>query len=178
MKLFLAGFVALICSAHCASTRAGSLSVTPITLDLVTNGDVASSITVKNAGALPVNVQVRALRWTQPGGRDRLDPVDDIAVRPPLGEIQAGSDQIIRIVRVSHRPVIGEEAYRLLVDELPGSARMASTNVNLVVRQSIPVFYCAPTAAIATVTFEISQSGSATTVVGNNSGEVHQKILS
>jgi len=42
-------------------------------------------------------------------------------------------------VRVTKKPVEGEEAYRLFVDELPESPQGRRT-VNLMVRHSIPLF--------------------------------------
>lgn len=47
---------------------------------------------------------------------------------------------MVRVVRLVKRPVIGEEAYRILVDELPEPGGQTS-NVKLLIRYSIPVFF-------------------------------------
>ncbi len=127
-------------------------------------------------GAAPVHVQIRAMRWTQPLGKDQLGPTEDVAVSPPIVEVQPGAEQVIRVVRISQQPVVGEEAYRLLVDELPTSARAPSANVNFVVRQSLPVFFRSPTATVDPLAFELARSGAALSAVGINRGDVHQKI--
>ena len=178
MKICLGSLFVVFFLALCQTVSAGSISVSPTTLDLVTSGEAGSSVTVTNSSTAPANIQARVLRWTQVDGKDRLDPTEEVAVSPPIIQIPPGADQVIRIVRLSQRPIVGEEAYRLLVDELPSSARLPATNVHLVVRQSIPVFFRSPEAAIEPLSFEFSRGGNATRAVGINRGEAHQKITS
>jgi fimbrial chaperone protein len=178
MKICFGRLIAIFWLVLCASASASSISVSPTTLNLVTSGEAGSSVTVTNSSTAPVNIQARALRWTQVDGRDRLDPTEEVAVSPPIIQVAPGADQVIRIVRLSQRPVTGEEAYRLLVDELPSSARLPATSVHLVVRQSIPVFFRSPEAAFEPLSFELSRAGNATRAIGINRGEAHQKITS
>jgi len=176
MILRFMSLFAVFCLVLCETASAGSISVSPTTLNLVTSGEAGSSVTVTNSSTTPVNIQARVLRWTQVDGKDRLDATEEVAVSPPIIQVPPGVDQVIRIVRLSQQPVIGEEAYRLLVDELPSSVRLPAASVRLVVRQSIPVFFCSPVAAIEPLSFELSRAGNATRAVGTNRGDVHQKI--
>jgi fimbrial chaperone protein len=162
--------------APCNVTRAGSIAVSPVNLDIVTVADAATSVTVTNSGTMPENIQVRAMRWTQSGGMDRLEPSDDVVVSPPIALVRPGTDQVVRIVRMTQRPVVGEEAYRLLVDELPTPARMASSSVSLVVRQSIPVFFRSPSAMAQPLSFMVKRQESASAAIAINHGDVHEKL--
>ena len=59
---------------------------------------------------------------------------------PPAVELQPAQDYVARVVRVAKKPVEGEEAYRLFIDELPGAPQGPRT-VTLVVRHSISRFF-------------------------------------
>ena len=174
--LLLALFIGCLAAPNIAC--AGAISIAPVTLDVVAQADAATSLTVTNAGTTSVNVQTRVMRWTQVDGKDQLSATDDVAISPPIIQIPAGREQIIRVVRLNTQPVAGEEAYRILVDELPASARAPSTSVNLIVRQSIPVFFRAPQATIGSLSFGVSQTREGETAVASNDGDVHRKITS
>jgi fimbrial chaperone protein len=174
--LALAAGVAFGCSAGPRTVSAASIAVSPISLEIVAEADAASNLTVTNMGAEPANVQVRALRWTQANGTDQLEASDDVAVSPPIVQILPGVQQVIRVVRLSRRPVVGEEAYRLLVDEIPSAGGAVSTNVNLVVRQSIPVFFRSPSARSAPLSFKVTRQAGGLFAVADNGSEIHQKL--
>ena len=63
------------------------------------------------------------MRWRVEGGREVLTPADGVGVSPPFATLGPGGSHMVRVVRVSKRPVVGEEAYRLLLDELPERER-------------------------------------------------------
>ncbi len=93
-----------------------------------------------NAGDASVAAQIRVFAWTQDANGDHLVPTTDLAVSPPVTEIPAGADQLVRVVRTGPAPT-HEMAYRLVVDELPGDrgSRSGST-VDVRLRYLIPVF--------------------------------------
>lgn len=119
---------------------ASSLRVSPINIELQ-GGAATSEVRIWNNEREPVNAQVRVYRWTQSGGQNRLEPTTDVVASPPITQLSGGSENLIRIVRVSERPIQGTERYRLLVDELPDPADQAPGRVNVVVRHSIPVSF-------------------------------------
>ncbi len=120
------------------SAGAASLRVSPITLDLKAPA-AASTVRLWDSGLKPVNVQVRVFRWTKVNGKDRLDPTTDVVASPPITKLTPGTENLIRVVRVTKRPVKGVEAYRLLIDELPAAGKRLPGQVNVMVRHSIPV---------------------------------------
>jgi fimbrial chaperone protein len=135
--LAVAGLVTA--SLLCLPAFAAAIRVTPV---LVQAAGGATSIEVANAGTTPVNVQIRVFRWVQQNGEDVLLPTTDVVVSPPIATLQGGAENVVRIVRIATTPVQGEESYRILVDELPNPmGQGGGVAVNMVVRQSIPVFF-------------------------------------
>jgi fimbrial chaperone protein len=76
----------------------------------------------------------------------------------------------VRIVRTSKAPVAKEEAYRLLIDELPAPAAPQTTTVNIALRYSIPVFFTVPGNA-PKLSFELQQRASKPAVLVSNAGD-------
>lgn len=132
-------FGLLLVHCFCGSASA-ALRASASTIEMT--GERASSVLeVSNQGVLESSVQVRILRWRIVDGAEQLEPTRDLVASPPLARIKSGSSVSVRIVRVAGRPVDGEEAYRLLIVELPlGGAAAAGTGVSIVLQQSIPVF--------------------------------------
>ena len=60
---------------------------------------------------------------------------------PPAAKLAPRADYTVRIVRTSKSSVSGEESYRVVVDQLPDMRRQTQNAVNILVRQSIPVFF-------------------------------------
>lgn len=77
--------------------------------------------------------------WTQQGGEDRLVATDQIVLSPPIVEIAAGGEQVVRLVRQSPAAKGPDRSYRLVVDELPGVQGKAGT-VSLRMRFVLPLF--------------------------------------
>lgn len=122
------------------TVEAASLRVSPIAIDLKA-GSAASTLRLWDDGLRPVNVQVRVFRWTKVNGRDRLDPTTDVVASPPISKLTPGTENLIRVVRVSKQPINGTEAYRLFVDELPEARKPLPGQINVLVRHSIPVHF-------------------------------------
>ncbi len=59
----------------------------------------ATGITLKNPGEKPLFGQVRVFRWDQASGEDTLTPTQDLVASPPLIQIGAHADQLVRLVR-------------------------------------------------------------------------------
>src|SRR5437660_4977635 len=170
---------ALLCalSAFAASVpaSAGSLQVAPVLVDVTAPG-AASTVTLRNEGTTPINAQVRVFRWSLVNGKERLDPTDDVVASPPSFTLSPKVQYITRIVRVSKQPVIGEESYRLLVDQLPDLSQQRNGSVNLMVRYSIPVFFGASNKKNPTVAWSVATSGDKVTLTARNSGDRRLRI--
>jgi fimbrial chaperone protein len=133
----LAGFLLSIAAA--GSALANSLQAAPVLVEMKA-GALSSIITVRNTGNAPIDVQTRVLRWNQSGGQDKFEETRDVVTSPPMLKLQPGVSYSIRLVRTNGQPIRSEEAFRVMVDQLPDPARQQGGTVALVVRHSIPVF--------------------------------------
>lgn len=104
-------------------------------------GARAGRLVLANAGDSAAAAQVRVYAWSQDGREDRLDPTNALVVSPAIVEIAPGAEQLVRVVRTSTLKVEQEQAYRIVVDELPGDAADATGSaVTVRMRYVIPAF--------------------------------------
>ncbi len=145
---------------------AQTLEVTPVTVDLPSGG-LTSTLQITNRGSLPTTIQVRPFAWSQPAGKDQLDPTPELLVSPPFCTLGAGESQTVRLVL--RRPATtGEAAFRLLVDELPPAVAPGSVRVAL--RLSLPVFAAPAVVARPALSWKVAdgQDGVPALVVRND----------
>lgn len=123
-------------------SEASSLRVAPVNVQ-VTAPATTSLLRVANSGGLPIVAQLRVFRWSQKDGEEVLTPTTDVVVSPPAANIEPGKEQVVRLVRTLESPVVGEESYRILVDELPTSQTgpLNGPTLRVLIRYSIPVFF-------------------------------------
>jgi fimbrial chaperone protein len=167
--LVRASLTALFAS-HGAVLQAASLQVAPVLVEVPAPA-AAASLKLQNQGGKPLEAQIRIFRWTQVDGADSLTPTDDVAASPPAASMRPSTEYTVRIVRTSKEPVAKEEAYRLLIDELPTPATATSATVNIALRYSIPVFFTVPGASAPKLTFELQQHGTKPVIVVSNAGD-------
>ncbi len=158
-----------------APSSAASLRVSPVLIDL-NAPTAASSVQIWNDAKRPINVQVRIFRWSQSNGVDTYTPATDVAVSPPISQLKPGSENMVRVVRTSKRPVRAEESYRLIVDELPNAAQQKSGTVKLVIRHSIPVFFSPPENKGADVAWNVQKKSGGYQVTLNNKGDKRMRV--
>ncbi|MEX5405418.1 molecular chaperone [Stenotrophomonas sp. WED208] len=132
--------VALLALCLLATSTAGatSLQVAPTSLQLEAR-QRAGELWLTNSGTSPVKLQVRVFRWVQQGGQEQLLPTDELMASPPMQELAAGQQQLVRVMRPTREPPPAQQYYRLIVDEVPDLATRAE-GMQFVLRYSIPVF--------------------------------------
>jgi fimbrial chaperone protein len=160
-----------------AAAKAASLNVAPILLDVTAPG-AATTLTLRNHQDRALDVQIRVFRWQQVDGENRFTPTQDVVVSPPMTTLAPGTDYVVRVVRVSKQPVVGEESYRVIVDELPDPTRRRNGTVAVVLRYSIPVFFVAPDAQEAKVGWSVERRGGSLLVGATNTGGRRLRIAS
>jgi fimbrial chaperone protein len=156
---------------------AAQLRVEPVLLEMNAPA-AAGTLTLRNDEEGQVTVQTRVLRWSQTTGKETLEPTTDVVASPPAVTLMPGADYVVRIVRVTKRPVRGEESYRVIVDQLPRAVRQQSRSVNLLIRQSIPVFFRGRELSQPTVTWSISSVAGKMVVAASNAGDERLRIAS
>lgn len=148
---------------------ASDIRVAPVLIDPLP-GARTTSLTLVNAEQRPVRVQVRVMRWTAPDGVDTLVPADGVVASPPFANLSPQQQYLVRVVRTAKSPPVGEESYRVLIDEVPDPAAARPGTVNLVVRQSIPAFFSDIPRRTPDVTWHVETSDDGATLVGRNRG--------
>lgn len=118
---------------------AASLQISPVGLSLSAKQQ-AGAFTLGNVGNAPLTAQVRVFRWRQnEQGEDILKPTNALVISPPMVQIAPKGKQQFRVMRTQAAGE-KEEAYRLIVDELPPPANKPKKGIQLVLRYSVPVF--------------------------------------
>jgi fimbrial chaperone protein len=161
---------AVLLAAAFSPAKAGSLQVEPVILDVTAPG-AASTITLHNAGPTQINSQIRVFKWSLVNGEEKLEPTDDVVASPPSVTLGPNAKNIVRVVRVTKTPVVGEESYRLLVDQLPDLAQQKNGAVNLLVRYSLPVFFGAADKKSPTLAWSVAIKGDKLTLAAHNTGD-------
>jgi len=152
------------------TAQAQSLTVLPVSIQM-SNGQLATSLTVINGGSSETSIQIRGFVWTQAGGKDQLTASDDILASPPLATIAPGSIQTVRLV--VRKPPMGKEVtYRVILDQIPPPVLPGTVQVAL--RLSIPVFVEPSTRTAAHVRFQVERGGGRAYLVAINSGSAHE----
>jgi len=130
---------ALLLFTAALTAQAATLQISPVMVDLQSN-ESATGITLRNPGDRPLYGQVRVFRWDQSSREDTLTPTQELVASPPLIQIGAQADQLVRLVRTSPAPVTAEQSYRILIDELPSPDAAPTGGVMIRLRYSVPVF--------------------------------------
>ena len=175
MRSTITALLGIVAFAAATPANAGSLQVEPVLVDITAPG-AASTVTLRNEGTARIDAQIRVYRWSIVNGKERLDPTDDVVASPPTVTLTPKGQYVARIVRVSKKPVVGEESYRLLVDQLPDLSQQKNGAVNLMVRYSIPVFFGAPNKTHPTVAWSVATAGDKITLTAHNSGDRRLRI--
>lgn len=118
--------------------HAGVFSVSPIKVELA-ESQRASTLTIRNDDVEAVTVQVDPMAWSQQDGQDVLEPTRDLVVGPPIFNLAPGAEQIVRLGRVNVTTSDREQAYRVILREVPPPAN-EHRGVRVALKLSLPVF--------------------------------------
>ena len=172
LALIVAGILLTGSTLHAAQLR-----VEPVMLELNAPA-AAATLTLRNDDDAEVTAQTRVFRWSQSGGKETLEPTTDVVASPPAVKLSGKTDYVVRVVRVTKQPVQGEESYRVVVDQLPQPQNQRARTINLLVRQSIPVFFRARQILTAVVSWSLAYDGDKLIVTARNDGEERLRIAS
>jgi fimbrial chaperone protein len=157
--------------------HSAALRIEPVLVEVFAPG-AASTLTLRNDDNAEINVQIRVFKWSQVNGQETLEPTTDVVASPPAIKLAPRTEYVARIVRTSKQPIQAEESYRLFVDQLPQIQGRGPRQINVLLRQSIPVFFSPRVGANANVTWSFGYDGSRLLVTAQNSGERRLRISS
>jgi fimbrial chaperone protein len=158
-----------------AGSRGENLEISPVLVDLST-ATPSVVVTVKNGGRLPTRYQVQGYRWSEDrAGRSTLDPAGDLAVFPPLFQLAPGAARKVRVgATVAPGPV--EQAWRLMIEELPDATAAEVNQVRIRTRFAIPAFL-APVRPDPSFQVRLALESAGLALVVSNPGNVRVKPL-
>ena len=174
MRNIIAGtLTALLTLGVVSSSQATSLQISPVLVEVPAPG-AASKLLLKNSGSELVKAQIRIFKWVQENGKDKLVPTRDVVASPPLVKISPKGTNLVRVIRISKKPTDGEEAYRIIVDQLPDRSKKSGVAVKLQMRYSIPVFFGGNHNDEPSLAWKVKNHGS--NLVVKNKGKKHIRI--
>ena len=91
----------------------------------------ATELWIQNQGNSATTMQVRIVRWKQEDGHERYTAQQDVVASPPIVTIGTGNKQLIRLIKQASVPAGVEQAYRIIVDEIPQPDAKAEPAIGL-----------------------------------------------
>lgn len=156
-----------------APAEAHGLEVAPISIRLAP-GQLAASLTITNSEERKVSFQIRGFSWRQEGtDEDVLEPTGDLRASPPIGTIEPGAKQVVRLI-LKHPPEAREGTYRILFDQLPPPSEAGV--VHVLIRMSIPVFAEPKTPVSSRLAWRITEVGGRSWLIATNAGTRHLTV--
>lgn len=183
----IAGWLFCAMLLHGGAATATGLQVTPTSLTVASNRS-AVGVWLSNTGEAMLHAQVRVYHWSQERGADELTPSEGLIISPPMLELAPGARQFVRVIRSGAAPREREDAFRILIDELPidepppPSAKTAEAGgagaVRFVLRYSLPVFLAPPDSdeATAQISGEVDGASSPPRLTVHNRSGVHAQL--
>ena len=124
----------------------GAILIWPVD-PVIEQGERAKALWLENRGDKPALLQVRIFSWTQIDGQDHYADQEEVVGTPPMARIEPGKRQLVRLTRVNPTPPGVEQAFRLIIDEVPmqaetetGTPEKPVLGVQFQFRYSIPLF--------------------------------------
>jgi fimbrial chaperone protein len=162
----------------CGSAGASGLQVAPVGLEFAPSS-IAQGVWLTNTGNDVLRAQVRVFHWTQVNGKDTLVPTRGLVASPPMLNLQPGAQQLVRVIRTGASSDAGsEDAYRLLVDELPQPEKEDKSSVRYILRYSVPAFIesAGSQNAAPALTWSVQRDGNGLELVVSNTGPRHAQL--
>jgi fimbrial chaperone protein len=125
--------------AAAGTAAASTFTVSPIRLEL-SAAHHTGVLTVHNDGDEPTLVQVRAVAWSQVNGEDQYTDTHEVLSTPPVFEIPAKGEQIVRVALLREPDPSRELEYRVFLEEVPHDPPPGVTGLSIALRLSLPVF--------------------------------------
>lgn len=173
-NIFASSLAMVALSSIAGPSFAGALQVSPINIE-VPSGTATTVENLANKGTTVINAQVRVFKWNHMDGKETLVPTTDVVASPPALKIQPGGVATVRVVRLLKTPVVGEETYRLIIDDIPPPPDKEGGSVSFAVRHAIPVFFQAP-GIKSELSWKAKMNGQSLSLTATNMGQLHSRL--
>lgn len=159
-----------------AAATASTLDITPLLIDVRSGGSNTAVLTLRNRGTGVLTLQLRVASWSQVEGTDVLKTDQEVVASPPFITLKPGTPYTIRLLRVSKSVIQGEEARRLIIDELPSPGAVTGGTVQLALRYVIPVFFSDAAARPSTLSWRVTAIHGSMFIEATNGGDRRTRI--
>ncbi len=166
---------ALSLLAAAGAPLAGSIELSPVRVHLSAASRV-SVLTVKNTGNEETVMQVTLNKWTLEGAESAYTRSQELVITPATFRLAPGAQQIVRVGLRGNAPATNEDAYRLLVEEVPPPPSPEVTQMRLVVRHDLPVFVAPRSAAKSALDVTVQCAADGVRLQVTNIGNVHAQL--
>jgi fimbrial chaperone protein len=129
----------LTCLAMAAPAAASTFNISPIRAQLSTSHPT-EALTIMNADDSPVVVQIRVVSWSQKDGAEQLEDTRELLATPPVMQIPANGQQIVRVALRRAPDPAQELTYRVIFEEVPPAPQKDFVGLRVALRLSVPVF--------------------------------------
>jgi P pilus assembly chaperone PapD len=159
-----------------SAAAASSFNVAPIRADLTAAHRMAV-ITLTNADAEPVVIQVQVEKWVQVDGVEHLELSREVLVTPPVLQVPGSGEQVVRLALRREPEAAHELTYRVIFQEVPQAAPKEFT-LQVALSLSVPIFVAPLTPKLtARLKWDAHATGPNQLVLGVfNEGEVHAQV--
>lgn len=160
-----------------SAAAAGEWRVTPIRL-FFDKGAKSGILNVQNDGDKPMNLQVKAVEWTQDTeGKDQYTETTDLVFFPKFLMIPGKEE---RVIRIGSKVVSGakEKTYRVFVEEVtppPKEDKTQGATVFVNVRFAVPLFV-SPAKEEVAAKLQASLKKGVVTADLQNTGNIHFRL--
>jgi fimbrial chaperone protein len=173
-SIYAAALAAMVVFTAPNIATADSLEVSPTTVTLDTRH--AGVINVVNRGDKPIIAQVEAFDWQQKDSKDQFDPSKTLQVSPPMVHLKPGEKQIVRLRATSKDTPKDEQAFRLVVSELPSPSNKIVDGVRMLLQFKLPVFVGGKEHMPRQLTWHATPAGNDLILQVSNGGSKHVKL--
>ena len=121
---------------------ASSVLIWPVD-PVLAEGQQSTALWLENKGDSPVSLQVRVLAWSQQDFDDQYQNQRQVIGIPQIARIEPGQKQLVRITRMTPTPAGQQQAFRVMIDEIPTTVATdaaAAPGVRFNMRYVIPLF--------------------------------------
>jgi len=145
-RMMAATTLAMTLFSGTAVQAASSVLVWPV-YQIIESDQNGSALWLENRGAEPVSLQVRVLAWKQENFNEKYADQTNVVASPPFATVPPGQRQLIRLIRNTPVPANTEQAYRIIIDEIPSPLNSAGegkdkavVGLQLQMRYLLPLF--------------------------------------
>ncbi len=158
--------------------HAGTFSISPIRVDLG-SGAKTGVVTVRNEEPADVVVQATVVQWEQEAGTDKLTPTQDLLVSPAVFTLTPKGSQLVRVALRRDADPKRELSYRLLLQEVPQTAKPDFTGLTVALQISLPVWVAPRVNARPDMHWSAAQTPDGLlSITARNDGDAHFRVVS